>query len=154
MAPTTKAKSKSKAKSKAKTKNAPADAPLEIVYEELVEMMMRHAPPFRTDIACMSGGKKSFQLTVPKPVAVPGVYGGKPVDLQMAAAILQKDFVGFYLMCLYMNDALKKKLSPALLKLLKGKTCFHLKRLDDGLRKNIAAALELGKKSYSARGWM
>jgi len=154
MAPTTKAKSKSKAKSKAKTKNAPADAPLEIVYEELVEMMMRHAPPFRTDIVCMSGGKKSFQLTVPKPVAVPGVYGGKPVDLQMAAAILQKDFVGFYLMCLYMNDALKKKLSPALLKLLKGKTCFHLKRLDDGLRKNIAAALELGKKSYSARGWM
>jgi hypothetical protein len=144
------------APAKAKTKPGAkwVEAPLESVFEELVEIMMRHAPPFRTDIACMSGGKKSFQLTVPKSVVVPGAYGGKPVDLQMAAAILQKDFVGFYLMCVYMNNAVKKKLSPALLKLLKGKACFHLKYLDDGLRKDIEAALTLGEKSYQERGWM
>ncbi len=127
---------------------------LEGVYEELVGIMKRHAAPFRTDIACMSGEKKSFQLTVPKPVAVPGAYGGKPVDLQMAAAILQKGYVGFYLMCIYMNEAARKKLSPRLLKLLKGKTCFHVKKLDDGLRKDIAAALELGTKVYKERGWV
>ena len=98
--------------------------------------------------------KRSFQLTVPKPVAVAGAYGGKPVDLQMAAAILQKGYVGFYLMCIYMNDATKKKLSPALLKLLKGKTCFHVKALDDGLRNDIAAALEVGTKVYRERGWL
>ena len=138
---------------KAKSKTTSREAPLEIVYEELVGLMMRHAPPFRTDIACMSAGKKSFQLTVPKAVTIPSAYGGKPVDLQMAAVILQKDFVGFYLMCVYMNEAMKKKLSPALLKLLKGKTCFHVKKLDDGLRKDIAAALEAEEKSYRDRGW-
>jgi hypothetical protein len=147
------APARAKNKSAVKPKRTLLEAPLESVYEELVEMMLRHAPPFRTDIACMSGGKKSFQLTVPKPVAIPGAYGGKPVDLQMAATILQKDFVGFYLMCIYMNAAMKKKLSPALLKLLKGKTCFHVKKLDDGLRKDIAAALELGEKAYRERGW-
>jgi hypothetical protein len=36
-----------------------------------------------------------------------------------------------------MNDATRKKLSPDLLKLLKGKTCFHVKALDVGLRKDI-----------------
>jgi hypothetical protein len=136
---------------------APARAkskPLDSLYDDLVAIMKRHAPPFRTDIPCMSAGKKSFQLTVPQPVSVPEAYGGKPVDLAMASAIVQKDFVGFYLMCIYMNDATKKKLSPALLKLLKGKTCFHLTKLDEGLRKDIQSALELGTKVYRDRGWV
>jgi len=119
-----------------------------------VKILQRHAPPFRTDVPCMSGGKPSFQLTVPKPVAIPGAYGGKPVDLQMAAVILQKGYVGFYLMCIDMNDATKKKLSPALLKLLEGKTCFQVKTLDDGQRKDIQAALGLGTKVYRERAWL
>jgi hypothetical protein len=53
-----------------------------------------------------------------------------------------------------MNDATKKKLSPALLKLLKGKTRFHVKALDDGLHKDIQAALDLGTKVYRERGWL
>lgn len=57
-------------------------------------------------------------------------------------------------MCLYMNGAAKKKLSPALLKLLKGKTCFHVKTLDDGLRKHIEAALEMSTTVYRERGWL
>ena len=116
------------------------EASLEGVYEALVKILQRHAPPFRTDVSCMSGGKPSFQL------AVPGAYGGNPVDLQMAAVILQKGYVGFYLMCIDMNDATKKKLSPALLKLLKGKACFQVKTLDLGLRKDIQAALDLATR--------
>src|SRR5271169_582744 len=142
------------AKAKTRPKAALTEDSLEGVYAELVMIMERYAPPFRADAACMSAGKKSFQLTVPKPVAIPGAYGGKAVDLQLAAAILQKDFVGLYLMCIYMNETVKQKLSPALLKLLKGKSCFHLRKLDDGLRKDIEAALTLAAKSYNARGWI
>jgi hypothetical protein len=47
-----------------------------------------------------------------------------------------------------------KKIPPALLRSLKGKTCFHLKQLDDGLRRDIEAALEVGTKSYKDRGWL
>lgn len=136
-----------------KSKGTPSKPSLEAVFDDIVAIMKRHAPPFRTDVQCMVRGKKAFQLTVPKPVAIPGSYGGKPVDLQLAAAILQKDYVGFYLMCIYMSDGAKKKISPALLKLLRGKTCFHIKALDDGLRKDIDAALQAGIKGYRERGW-
>ncbi len=141
------------AKAKAAKPKAAEDA-LEGAYHELVTILKRHAPPFRSDLPLVVTNKKAFQLTVPKPVSIPGAYGGKPVDLQMAAAILQKGYVGFYLMCIYMNDAAKKKLSPSLLKLLKGKTCFQVKSLDDGLRKDIQTALEMGTESYRERGWI
>ena len=72
----------------------------------------------------------------------------------LSAAILQKEYVGFYMMCIHMHEGAKKKIPPALLKLLKGKTCFHLKQLDDGLRRDIEAALEVGTKSYKDRGWL
>jgi hypothetical protein len=138
----------------ARVRSKSIEDPLEICFNDLVGIMKRHSPPFRTDVPCMSAGKKSFQLTVPKPVAIRDAYGGKPVDLAMASAILQKDFVGFYLMCIYTNEVMKEKLSPALLKLLKGKTCFHINKLDDNLSKDIEAALRLGTNAYHDRGWV
>jgi len=143
-----------KRKQRPQSKTLPAgDDSLDSVFERLSEMLARHAPPFRfQDLGVRD--KKSVQLVVPNPVAIPGAYGGRPVDLQLAAAILQKGYVGFYLMCIYMNDEQKKKLSPALLKLLKGKTCFHVKKMDDALAKDIEAALGLGTKVYRERGWL
>lgn len=127
-------------------------ASLDAVYLELEKQLKKHAPPFKASGGGVRG-KKSFQLTVPKPVAIPGAYGRKPTELMMAAAVLQKDFVGFYLMPFYLEPQMRKKISPAVLKLLKGKTCFHVKKLDDALRQGIAAALELGAKCYKERGW-
>lgn len=146
----------SKAKFTLKTQPKRREQPgksLESVYERLCKLLARHAPPFRfQDLGVRN--KKSVQLVVPKPVAIPGAYGGKPVDLQFAAAILQKGYVGFYLMCVYMNEPVKKKISPALLKLLKGKTCFYLKSLDASLEKDIEVALEEGAKYYRGREWV
>ena len=104
---------------------------LETVFYEIKDLLARHAPPFKLQDAGVSN-KFSAQLVVPKAVSVPGAYGGKPVDLQMAAVILQKGYVGFYLMCVYLDGKAKAALSPALRKLLRGKTCFHVKALDDG----------------------
>src|SRR5579883_2966455 len=128
---------KSESKSRAKTGEA-----LEKVYEQLKQILEGHAPPFKLSNGGVRG-KFSVQLVVPKPVA-----------LQMAAAILQKGYVGLYLMCICMNEEVKRKISPALLKLLQGKTCFHLKSLDEGLKKDIEAALALGTQAYRERGWL
>jgi len=126
---------------------------LESVYQRLSKLLSQHAPPFRfQDFGVRQ--KKSVQLVVPKPVAIPGAYGGKPVDLQLAAAILQKSYVGFYLMCIYTHQEMKKKLSPALLKLLQGKTCFYVKNMDGALERDIEAALQLGTECYRERGWV
>ena len=143
---------RTKPKTQAK-RNPDQNDSLENVYQRLSRLLSQHAPPFRLqDLGVRN--KKSVQLVVPKPVAIPGAYGGKPVDLQFAAAILQKGYVGFYLMCIYMNEPVKKKISPAVLKLLKGKTCFYLKSLDEPLQKDIEAALDASAKYYRERGWV
>ena len=129
---------------------------LEIVFKKLHRLLLAHIPPFKPggDEQGMFRGKKNFHLVVPAAVAIPGAYGGKPTKICMASLVAQKGYVGFYFMPVYMNDALKAKLSPALLKLLKGKTCFHVKKLDATLLADTAAALTLGTKCYRERGWV
>jgi hypothetical protein len=135
---------------------APARAKSEslvTVFDGLQKLLSRYAPPFKARGGKIPG-KLDFKLTIPRAVSVAGAYGGKPVELEFAAIIVQKAFVGFYFMPVYMNSALKKKLSPALAKLLKGKACFHVKLLDASLLKDIEAALNEGMKTYKARGWL
>ena len=131
------------------------DATLENVFQKLHQLLLKRVPPFKAggDERGMFRGKKSFHLVVPQAVAIPGAYGGKPTELCMASIVLQKGYVGFYFMPIYMNSALEKKLSPGLLKLLKGKTCFHVKSLDATLLDDIDAALTLGAKAFKDHDW-
>jgi hypothetical protein len=154
MAKTAKAAPSIKTPPKGLTKTpAQAGASLESVYSDIEAILKRHAPPFHFQEVGVQN-KKNAQITVPNPVVIPGAYGGKPVPVQLAAVILQKGYVGLYLMCVYMNDDARKKLPPNLMKLLHGKTCFHMKKLDDGLRSEIEAALQIGTQAYKARGWL
>jgi hypothetical protein len=49
-----------------------------------------------------------------------------------------------------MHAAVQAAVRPS----LKGKSCFHVKRLDATLRDDIAAALKLGTMGYPDRGWV
>ena len=73
--------------------------------------------------------------------------------ISFANVMIHKGFVGFYLMPIYMNDA-SKIVEPELLKCLKGKTCFHIKKYDEQLFKQIDSALTKGLKAYKDRGWI
>lgn len=144
--------SKTSKKITKKSKIAPSQS-LDSIYSQIERLLARHAPPFLLqDLGVRN--KLSAQLVVPKPVAIPGAYGGKPANLQMAAVILQKGYVGFYLMCVYLDGKGKSEISPALLKLLKGKSCFHVKQLDARLSTDIEAALVTGTKAFRERGWL
>ena len=126
---------------------------LDDVYGKLHGILSRYAPPFKATSGEIRA-KKDLHLKIPKAVSVPGAYGGKPVHLAMASIILQKSYVGFYFMPVYMNAPMKKKLSPSLVKLLKGKTCFYVKKLHAELIAAIENALELGVKKFKERGWL
>jgi hypothetical protein len=128
-------------------------ASLEAIYDSLHQLLSRYAPPCKAKAGAVRD-KKDLHLTIAKAVVVPGAYGDKPVEIDLASLILQKDYVGFYFMPIYLEPALKKKLSPSLIKLLQGKTCFHVKKLDDDLLHHIEAALEVGVKDYQRRGWL
>jgi hypothetical protein len=131
----------------------PKNAPLETVYETLHELLSRYAPPFKI-ISGTVRAKKDLHLTVPKAVVVPGAYGGTPKEPGMASIILQKGYVGFYFLPIYLDPGLKKKLPPSLTRLLKGKTCFYIKKLDPELVRSIETTLQLGTTFFRDRGWV
>ena len=75
-------------------------------------------------------------------------------EFSFASVIEQKGYVGLYLMAISCNPAVKKQLSPALLKLLKGKSCFYVKQLTPELKRDISSALEASYDGYRKLGWI
>jgi hypothetical protein len=135
------------------TKRPAKDVKLDTVFDELQQLLSALVPPF----TATGGGvrdKRDYHLTAPAPVVIPGAYGGKPTSIAVASLILQKGYVGFYYMPVYMETGLKQKLSPALMQLLKGKSCFYVKTLTPELRAGIQSALILGTKCFRERGWL
>ena len=80
--------------------------------------------------------------------------GRKRKELFFAAVIIQTGYVGFYYMPVYVDTSLKGVLGPGLLMLLRGKSCFHIKKLDSDLERQIAKALSEGYSLYKKRGWI
>lgn len=89
------------------------------------------------------------------------IYYNKPVitagreypELPFAALLIQKGYVGFYFFPVYTDPSLKSQLAPAIAKMLKGKSCFHLKKLDPQLLLQLREAMQAGKKLYEDKGW-
>ncbi|MFZ1599593.1 MAG: hypothetical protein WAW26_27395, partial [Anaerolineae bacterium] len=75
-------------------------------------------------------------------------------EVFFAGLIIQKGYVGFYYMPVYAQTELKDVFAPELLGLLKGKSCFHIKRLTPELLAQIEAALRAGYEMYRERGWV
>jgi len=82
------------------------------------------------------------------------IDGRKRKEVYFAGLIIQSKYVGFYYMPIYTDTDLKEVFEPDLLKLLKGKSCFHIKELDANLEKQIRRALKIGFKLYKARAWV
>jgi hypothetical protein len=82
------------------------------------------------------------------------IEGRKRKEIFFAGVIIQKEHVGFYFMPVYAEPHVKGLIKPELLKLLKGKSCFHLKKLDEELTTQIQQALKNGFASYKERSWV
>jgi hypothetical protein len=82
------------------------------------------------------------------------IAGRKRKEVYFAGLIIQSSYVGFYFMPIYTDTKLKDVFGDNLLKLLKGKSCFHIKKLTPELESEIKQALELGFKLYKKRRWV
>jgi hypothetical protein len=82
------------------------------------------------------------------------VEGRKKKEVFFAGLIIQSDYVGFYFMPVYADSRLSAFFKPELLRLLKGKSCFHIKALDANLEKAVSAALKKGFALYKKKGWI
>jgi hypothetical protein len=82
-------------------------------------------------------------------------FGRKYDKMYFAAALIKKNYVGFYYMPIYAEpEKVTKFFKPELLKLLKGKSCFHIKKYDQEIFRQIEDVLKKGFEAYKEKGWV
>ena len=117
------------------------------IFNSIRSLLQKYRPPFepKRDEAGY------YDLWSFKQVVI---EGRKKQEVFFAAAIIQKSYVGFYFMPVYAEPEVKRLFAPELLRLLKGKSCFHIKKLTPELVGQIESALEAGSELYRQRGWV
>lgn len=114
------------------------------VFDQIKKLISKYSKGNYKVIADKPG---HFELYYGKEVEI---AGRKYPEVAFASLLVQKGYVGFYFFPVYIDASIKNKIKPELLKTLKGKTCFHIKKNDPVLLKQIGEALEAGNKYYSS----
>lgn len=117
------------------------------IFNSIKKVMMPYSPPYNVRINI----EGKYDLWSEKDIEA---FGRKYDSMMLAAIIIQSGYVGFYFLPIYENPALKEKFNPAFIKLLKGKSCFHVKELNDEILGEIKKALQIGHDAYKKRGWI
>ncbi len=121
--------------------------PLVELFKQLKPLLKKYSPPLKAKKDSDTG----YELWSDKQVVIADKMKS---EIFFAAFMVQKGFVSFYYFPVHTHPEVKKELQPKLLKLLKGKSCFHITQADDVLRKDIEGALDFGFKFYQEKGWI
>ena len=130
------------------TDKSPGQPKLVPIFEALKALLL---PYEKGEMKVHGGTGGTISLINHRPLVIDG---RKKPAMWFAGAMVQKGFVGFYFMCVYMNEPLKKRINPELLKCLKGKACFHIKKDDPVIYGQIEEALKMGFADFRKRGWV
>lgn len=122
-------------------------ADLDQIFSSIKGLLTTYSPPFTAKMDKPGG----YDLWSIKDLIIDG---RKRKEVYFAGLVLYKSYVGFYYMPVYAEPEMKTIFAPELLGLLKGKSCFHIKKLDEKLVEQIHSALEIGFKAYQQRGWV
>jgi hypothetical protein len=120
---------------------------LKEVFDEIKPLLATYQPP----LLAIADYESRYELYTGKAVVIDG--RPKPT-LAFAALIIQNGYVGFYFMPIYTNVEILSLINPELLKLRKGKSCFHIKKTSTELLNHIKEALRLGFEKYRLYGWV
>ncbi|HMG69263.1 MAG TPA: hypothetical protein VK588_16310 [Chitinophagaceae bacterium] len=127
---------------------SPGQPQLVPIFEALKKLIIPYA---KGTMKLLGGSEGKVVLISIKPVEV---LGRKREELWFASALVQKGYVGFYYMPVYSDPGIKKLIKPELLKCLKGKACFHIKKPDKEIFSQVKEALKIGYDCWHERGWL
>ena len=120
------------------------------IFETLAKALGKCSPPMAS---LLDEKKQTILLMGNKPV--PYGYDKKIIPGMYFASVAQRsDSVAFYFFPIYYKTTEFKKVSPSLMKCLKGKTCFHFRKEDQVNEKELDALLKLGVKAWKAEGYL
>jgi hypothetical protein len=120
-----------------------------VVFEAIKKLILPYVNKGALRLYANTGGQ--INLVSHKSVVI---AGRQREDIWFVSALIQKGYVGFYYMPIYMNDPMKNQFSPEFMKCLKGKACFHIKNTNPEIMKDIEKAIRIGYKAYVQRGWV
>jgi hypothetical protein len=127
---------------------SPGQPELVPIFEAIKKLMTAYA---KGHLRLRGGEGGQVVLISDKEVVIDG---RKREELWFVSALIQKGYVGFYYMPVYMNEPVRRQLPAELLKCLKGKACFHIKKNDPLLFDQIGEALRIGYENYRGKGWI
>ena len=118
-----------------------------IIFNQLKTILKKYEPPLlaKTDY------QTKYELEFDKDYQTKSLRTGKVAKkhgLYFAAIIVQSGYVGLYFMPIHSHKEAFKNLSPGFMKLLKGKSCFHIKTLDQETISEIKGMLDKGYQIY------
>ena len=120
---------------------------LELIFSTIKGLMRVYSPPLMTK----KDEETYYDLWSVRDVVI---EGRKRKEVYFAGLVRYASYVGFYYMPVYAEPEMKAVFAPELLALLKGKSCFHIKKLDEELMRQIEQALADGFEMYKQRGWV
>jgi hypothetical protein len=129
------------------TDKSPGQPELTPIFEAMKKLLL----PYEKGTMKLISSPGQVVLISKKPVEI---LGRKRDDLWFASALVQKGYVGFYYMPVYGDPKVKELVKPGLLKCLKGKACFHIKKYDKEIISQIKDALNVGYNLWHKRGWL
>src|SRR5690349_17429210 len=119
-----------------------------LIVAKLRKALLKCTPP----MVIARQSENGMELMGNKPVPygydkkiVPGMY--------FSAFVVRKDMVSFYFMPMYMAEGFKE-LIPGMIKTLKGKTCFNIKKPEQVIEKELNALLKRGVVAWEKQGYM
>jgi hypothetical protein len=136
---------------KAAVKKSIVKRDVKIKYEDKSSGQPDLVPYEKGDMKLHAGTAGKALLVNHRPVVIDG---RKKPEMWFVSALIQKGYVGFYFMPVYMNAPVQKQLKPELMKCLKGQACFHIKKADPVIYGAIKEAMKIGFDDYRKRGWI
>jgi hypothetical protein len=138
-APTT---AKAKSKTKASGYKRQMNKELMPIYEALVAILK----PYEKKLKKRMYAENFYYLETHEPV-----YRGKPMCY--GGVRLGKQYVSYYLMCVYAAPELSRNMSPELKKRMQGKSCFNFTKVDEALFAELKALTRIGAAKFDAMDW-
>jgi hypothetical protein len=128
---------------------------LEPIFQKIKRILEQHSENFLAKdeyIGSQAKTKKpGYHLYGDKEVSL---FGKKPQVTYIAGVIQQKNYVSFYFSPIYSHPDLFQDISSDLRKVLKGKSCFNINKVNPQILKEIENLLTTGIDKYKEIGWI
>lgn len=78
----------------------------------------------------------------------------RKTEIYFGGVVINKNYVSFHLMPVYVNPKLLNDISPKLRKRMQGKSCFNFKSIDKKLFKELSSLTKKGFEFYKVKGML